>query len=330
MINEMLNKIKEYNRIIIHRHIRPDGDCIGCQHALKKAIELNFPEKEVYAVGDIIPPYLSEYGALDMVSDDMYEGSLVIVVDTATIDRICDDRYKLGDFLIKIDHHDDSPCYADINYIDAAMPACGAIMVRLFKEWGFKLNKEIATYLFIAIVTDTGRFRFRGINSELMANAGYLLEYGVDTEKLYTGLYLKEDKIYRLQAYVYSYFKRTKNGVAYIHFTKDMMEKYDVTRDDAANLVSCLDSIKGSLIWVAFVDQMKESDPSLELDPADEVRVRIRSRFVSVNDVARNYRGGGHLQACGATIYSKKEKKSLLKDLDKVLYIYKKEHPEAE
>ena len=329
MINEMLNKIKEYKRIIIHRHVRPDGDCIGSQHALKKALQLNFPEKEVYAVGDVIPPYLSEYGVLDEISDDMYKGSLVIVVDTATTERICDDRYKLADFIIKIDHHDDSPLYADINYIDPVMPACGAIMVRLFKEWGFTLNKEIATYLFLAIVTDTGRFRFRGVNHELLANAGYLLEYGVDTEALYTGLYLKEDAIYRLQAYVYSHFKRTKNGVAYIHFTKDMMQKYGVTKDDAANLVSSLDSIKGSLIWVAFVDQLHESDPSKELDPANEVRVRIRSRFVSVNHVARDFRGGGHLQACGATIYSKREKTLLLKALDNTLKEYLKEHPEA-
>ena len=58
MINAILNKIKEYDTIIIHRHIRPDGDCIGSQRALKEAIQLNFPNKMVYAVGDEIPPYL--------------------------------------------------------------------------------------------------------------------------------------------------------------------------------------------------------------------------------------------------------------------------------
>ena len=81
--------IKEYNRIIIHRHVRPDGDCIGTQHALKKAIQYNFPEKEVYAVGDIIPDYLEDYGVIDDVTEDMYNGSLVIVVDTANESRIC-------------------------------------------------------------------------------------------------------------------------------------------------------------------------------------------------------------------------------------------------
>ncbi len=306
MVNQILEKIKEYNRIIIHRHVRPDGDCIGSQHALKKAIMYNFPEKEVYAVGDIIPDYLTEYGVLDEVSTDMYKGSLVIVVDTATDTRICNENYKLGDFLIKIDHHDDSYNYANINYVDPTMPACGAILVRLMKAWGFKLNKEIATYLYLAITTDTGRFRFRGVNEEVMVNSGYLLSHGVEIDKLYTNLYTKEKETYKLQGYVYQNFKTTKSGVAYIYFTQDMINEFGVTKDDAANLVSSLDSIKGSLIWVAFIEQ----------EDRCEIRVRLRSRFVSINEIASKYRGGGHLQAAGATIYSLEEMNNILEELD--------------
>ena len=112
---EILEKIKQYNRIIIHRHIRPDGDCIGSQSGLKLAIKLNYPEKEVYAVGDIIPEYCTPYGILDNVEDDMYTDALVIVVDTATDSRICDQRYKTGAYIIKIDHHDDSSEYGNIS-----------------------------------------------------------------------------------------------------------------------------------------------------------------------------------------------------------------------
>jgi phosphoesterase RecJ-like protein len=84
------------------------------------------------------------------------------------------------------------------------------------------------------------------------------------------------------------------------------MKEYNVTKDDAANLVNSLDSIKGSLIWVAFIEQ----------DDEVEIRVRLRSRFVAINDIARNYRGGGHLQAAGATLYSKDEMDSILNELD--------------
>lgn len=324
MEQQILQKIKEFNRIIIHRHIRPDGDCIGTQHALKKAIMYNFPEKEVYAVGDVIPEYIQEYGTIDTVSEEMYKDALVIVVDTATRVRICNDNWQLGKYIIKIDHHDDSEDYANINYVDEKSPACGSILVRLLKQWNFKLNQEIATYLYLAITTDTGRFRYRGINEEVLSNAGSLLSYGVDTEKLYTNLYIKDNETYKLQGYVYQHYKVTKNGVAYMYFTKDMMKKFNVTKEEAANLVGCMDGIRGSLIWVAFVDQSSNERNDEVLECFDnEIRVRIRSRFVSINTVATHYRGGGHLTASGATVYSKDEMKKLLKELDTLLKQFK-------
>lgn len=330
MVNEILEKIKEYNRIIIHRHTRPDGDCIGSQHALKKAIMYNFPDKEVYAVGDVIPDYLKEYGALDEVTPDMYKGSLAIVVDTSIELRVCNDSYKLADFVIKIDHHDDSPDYANINYVDPTSPACASILVRLFKKWNFKLNEEIATYLYLAITTDTGRFRYRGINEEVLSNAGYLLSYGIDTDKLYTNLYIKEDATFKLQGYVYQNFKRTEHGVAYVHMTKALMEEFGVSKDDAANLVNCMDSVRGSLIWVVFVDQMYEhvEGKTFDEDPGNEIRVRIRSRFVAINEVATHFRGGGHLMAAGATIYSLDEKEQILSELDILLKEFKESNPD--
>lgn len=76
--------------------------------------------------------------------------------------------------------------------------------------WNFEINDKIASSLFFGIVTDTGRFRYRGINEEIFIQAGKLLSHGIDTESLYTNLYLKEDLIYKLQGYVYLNFKRTE------------------------------------------------------------------------------------------------------------------------
>ena len=114
------------------------------------------------------------------------------------------------------------------------------------------------------------------------------------------------------------FIKQTENGVLYIYFSNRMMKKYGVTRDDASNLVNALDSVKGSIIWVAFIEQ----------DNGD-IRVRIRSRFVPINDVAREFRGGGHLSAAGATLKSKKELKPILKMLDEKCKNYKNDHPEV-
>lgn len=331
MFEDILAKIKEYDSIIIHRHLRPDGDCIGCQLGLKHLILNSFPNKKVYSVGNDAPKYLESMLEKDQVDDSLYAESLVIVVDTATESRISDDRWKTGKFIIKIDHHDDSPDYANINYVDPTAPACAVLMVRMFNELKgeLKMNSVAAKYLYYGIVTDTGRFRYRGVDSETFKAAGTLLEYNVDIYTMYDDLYITDSDLIRNKAYVYQHFKMTPNGVAYMYFSKKIMKKLQISIDDASNLVNNLDCIYGSLIWVAFIDQLKPSDPTKKPNPAKEIRCRLRSRHVQINDIATHYRGGGHLQAAGATIYSKKEMNDLLAELDLRLGEYKKDHPDA-
>lgn len=314
MMQQILDKIKEYNRIIIHRHIRPDGDCIGAQFGLKEIIKASFPEKEVYAIGDDIPDYLSYVGSFDTVSNELYEGSLVIVVDTATSARIYDERYKTGAFLIKIDHHDDAEDFGDIIWVDEKSPATAAMIAQFYENFKNELvlNRTAANALFTGIVTDTGRFKYSNVSGELLRNAGDLLDQGLELDSLYANLYVKEASLYQLQGYTYTHFKMTENGVVYIHFTKRIMKKYNITPSDAGNLVNTMDSIKGSLIWMALIDQ-----------PDGTIRVRLRSRFVAINDICTNYRGGGHLMASGATLLAKKEISALLKDLDQRLKEFK-------
>ena len=128
---------------------------------------------------------------------------------------------------------------------------------------------------------------------------------------------LKDINSYKLQAYLYKNMKMTPNGVVYMYFTNKIMKKFKVTKDEAAALVSCMSSIKGSLFWITFVDY------------DENIRVRLRSRFMSINELGKKWRGGGHLQAAGATIYNKKEMKELLLEADEMIKKFKEEHPEA-
>ena len=104
MIKKIYEKIKEFDTIIIHRHTRPDGDALGAQIGLKESIKETFPEKKVFAVGDINERYRF-IGEVDNISDDIYEDALVIVLDTAETELISDARFNTGKFLIKMDHH---------------------------------------------------------------------------------------------------------------------------------------------------------------------------------------------------------------------------------
>ena len=106
--------------------------------------------------------------------------------------------------------------------------------------------------------------------------------------------------------------KITENGVAYIHVTEKMQEKFALTSEHASASVSYLDSIRGSLIWLAFIDNADGT-----------IRVRLRSRFLPINKLAEKYRGGGHDCASGATLHKKSEIKKLLSEADEMLKNYK-------
>lgn len=145
-----------------------------------------------------------------------------------------------------------------------------------------------------------------------MRYAGMLLDEGVDADRIYSQLYTKELNVLHFQGYMYGKIKRTENGVAYLYVSRRLQKRFGLSHEDAGSAVSYMDGIRGSLIWAAFIECEDGS-----------IRVRLRSRFVTVNTLAEKYRGGGHDCACGATVYSKKEVKALLADADARLKEYK-------
>ena len=167
-------------------------------------------------------------------------------------------------------------------------------------------------YIYAGMVTDSGRFRFRSVSGETMRLAGLMLDQGIDVDTLYANLYLDDFDKLKFEAYVHKKMKITENGVAYIYITKAMKKKFKLTNEAASACVSYMDSIKNSLIWLAFIDNGDGT-----------IRVRLRSRFVTVSELAERYHGGGHACASGATVYSKKEAKALLAEADARLKDYK-------
>lgn len=315
---QILAKIKEYDSIIIVRHFRPDGDCIGSALGLKAILRETFPKKKIYSISEDWSDYLSFLGSDDPeVSLDIYKKSLIIALDTATKDRISNKNYALGKELIKFDHHINVEPYGDINYVREDMPATASMILDFYDSFRseLKLNYDAAVCLFTGVVTDTGRFKYTSVNSNTMRLAGEMLDYGIDIEKIYARLYLKDEASYKLQGYIYNKFKSTENGVAYVFFSKRIQKKFGVSAAEASALVNSLDSIKNKLMWVIFVEQEDKT-----------IRVRLRSRFARVVEIAQNYSGGGHAQASGATVKNKKEMKALLIEADKALKEFKAEH----
>ncbi len=312
----ILEKIKEYKNIIISRHVRPDGDAVGSTLGLARILRLTFPEKQVYVVNGDYAEYTAFLGAEDAQPDAArYAESLAIVIDTATPDRISNKSWQSAREVIKIDHHIDVAPYGDIAWVEEhRSSACEMIadFYMTFRE-ELKIDREAATCIYAGMVTDSGRFRFRSVSGETLRCAAALLDLGVDTDTLFAHLYLEKLDAFRFRAYVYENIKMTPHGVAYIYVDRAMKERFSLTDEEASNVVSCLDSIKGSIIWLAFIDN---SDGAT-------IRVRLRSRFVTVDKLANKYRGGGHDCASGATLMSPDEIPLLLADADALIADYK-------
>ena len=312
---KILDKIKQYDRIVITRHFRPDGDAIGSTKGLAKILKLSFPQKEVYVLNEDSSQYLAFLGGEDApIDDEKYADALVIVCDTATTDRISNKKYALGKELIKIDHHIDVKPYGDLSWVeDERSSLCEMIAdFWLTFEDELKIDEEAATCIFTGMVTDSGRFKFSSVDGDTMRRAAALLDVGINTEWIYSNLNLDEFDVFKFEAYVYKKMKISKNGVAYIYVDKAMQKKFKLSNEQASNVVSYLDGIKGAIVWLAFIQNASGS-----------IRVRLRSRFVTINALAEKYGGGGHDKASGATVHSKKEMKQMLSDADELVKNYK-------
>lgn len=290
-MEHILNKIKEYDTIIIHGHIRPDGDCYGSQFGLKHAILATYPNKKVYLVGGLCD-YCSFLGSMDNISDDVFKGALSICVDCANGERLHDQRYNLAEYVIKLDHHIPDSTYGDYQYVDDSAASCTQIITDLILKGNLVMNKECAFALYTGLVTDTGRFRFDSVTSHTMHVASVLLDKGVNPAELDNLLSVDTLQTLKLKGYVLSNFV-VEDGFAYIKITRDVVNTFGVSDEDAANQVSTISTIEGCPVWALFMEY-----------PNDEIRIRLRSRGPAVNELASRYGGGGHAKACGASLNS--------------------------
>ncbi|BAH87788.1 bifunctional oligoribonuclease/PAP phosphatase NrnA [Streptococcus mutans] len=303
----ILAKIKAYDTIIIHRHMKPDPDALGSQVGLKEVITSNFPQKTVKVTG-YNEPTLSWLAQMDDVSDKDYEGALVIVVDTANRPRIDDQRYLNGNFLIKIDHHPDEDHYGDLSYVDTKASSASEIITDFALQNQLKLSDQAARLLYAGILGDTGRFLYPATTSKTFIIASELLKYDFDFAALARQMDSFPYKIAKLQAYVFENLEIDKNGAARIILSQKILKKFNLTDAETSAIVSSPGKIDTVQVWAIFVEQ------------ADgHYRVRLRSKSTVINEVAKRHAGGGHPLASGANSYSLAENKDIYQELKNLL-----------
>jgi bifunctional oligoribonuclease and PAP phosphatase NrnA len=246
---------------------------------------------------------------MDDIADDTYEDALVIVCDTANEARVSDQRYVNGKMVIKIDHHPNQTPYGDLLWVETSASSTSEMIYEFYlegKEKGLSLNDEGAKLIFSGIVGDTGRFLFPNTKPKTFCYASELIQYGFDFKDVYDQLYKTKENVAHLHGYVLQNFTMSPAGVAHMKIPNEILRKYDVTPADASQLVGSLGQIDGVKTWVFFVEE------------ENQIRVRLRSKELVINTIARKYNGGGHPLASGASIYSWEEVEPLLLDLEEL------------
>lgn len=303
----LLEKIEAYDRIIIHRHTRPDLDAIGSQVGLKAVIEENYPNKEVYTVGDASK--FDFQNDMQDIDDALFEGALCIILDVAVAHLVSDSRYSMAKEVLVIDHHQNA-CTIEGNVsviVDTTYSAAAELVADLALQANWVINEKAATFLYGGMLTDTGRFLYMTTPGRVLKIAGEMAARGANIAILHDLLYVETLANRQLKNYIQSGFNITENGVAYMKNDASLFEKFDVdvftVSRGMVNLMAGIEEVK---IWLNFTED-KENNKILG---------EFRARGISIVDIAKNYGGGGHAQACGASLPDWETVDKVIQDFD--------------
>ncbi len=300
-VAKIIEEIRQHKRICVVGHQRPDGDCVGSQLALATALKNESFEVTCWN-HDPIPQklkFLDPNGILQApVPDQAFD--CVIAVDSANLERIGGvvSFIENRKVLINIDHHASNSRYGDINWVVPNEPSSGELVYRLLRAARWTIKPEIADCLFTAISTDTGSFQYPTSRPSTYEIAGDLVDRGANLalicDEVYQSYPLSRVKLLK---HVYNHFKLTDNNeIAYFWLRPVDYQRTGATRDDTEGLIDHIRDIDPVIVACLFE----------ELEP-EVVRISLRSKspLVNVNDIAKQFEGGGHKAAAGAQILGK-------------------------
>lgn len=307
---DILNKIKEYDTITLFRHEHPDGDAAGSQFSLKTWILDNFPNKKVYALGEELCTE-GEFPHSDNVDDTTVQNSLAIILDSSNEERIDDQRYKNALYRIKIDHHPNLDHFTDIELVIEQAAATCEIIGYFYKEFPeYKVSLEAANYLYKGLLTDTICFKTSNTTSKTLEIASYIASFGIDIPALNREMFEVSYDDFKFVSYLRSKVQIQDGSLAYVILDKKDYSSYHLKPHEVRTHIQEIVNVKDFKIICIFTEQ--EDNPGI-YDGS------LRSKTITINELARKYHGGGHKQASGVKGLTKEEVSQLLEDLHQLI-----------
>jgi bifunctional oligoribonuclease and PAP phosphatase NrnA len=294
-LQQIVDAIRSRRRFVVTSHARPDGDAIGS--AMAMAYALADLGKDVRVVSrDPVPPQFETCPGVDrvIVADHVEDpGDAVIVMECGDLTRPGIAGLDRG-FVVNIDHHPGNTMYGALNWFDVSAAACGEMVFDLVRALDVRLTREIATHVYVAVLTDTGSFHYSNITPRTFEIARRCTEAGVDPAAIARDVY-DSNGIGRLKL-----FRAVLNGmqldaterVATMAVTRQMASDCGATYEDTEGLVNFPLSAK-EVLAVVFFKENADGD----------WRISLRSKgAIDVNAVAKEFGGGGHKNASGCGV----------------------------
>jgi len=310
MVSDIVRELKKAQSIGVITHINPDGDAVGSVLAIALALK-KLKKSAVVIKNDIIPDkykFLPGQELITCIDDITAALDILIVLDCGDADRLGNGICLLekAKTVINIDHHISNTMFGNLNLVDTNAAATAEIVYQVIKLTGARLDMDIATCLYTAIVADTGCFRYDNTTQVTHTICGELISLGVKSNRIITRLFhertLPQLKILGMAVNSLKIFHGGKTAVMMV--TKDMMEDSGAAQGDLENVIDFGRDVSGVEIAVL----MKEVEDN-------SVRIGFRAKDdVDVSSIARGFGGGGHKKASGCTL-----KGSLSEALEMVL-----------
>ena len=290
--------IKPAKKILLLSHVNPDGDTLGSMCAMYSMIQKRFKKKADMSIVSNLPfnyKFLPNVDLAQRYFDQSLVYDLVITLDVAAIDRVRDAKifFDKAKCRVNIDHHKTNPAYGDYNLIEPEASSCGEVLFNYFKKHDWEITEDAAVALYVAIMTDTGNFRFENTSPNALRAAADLVENGANPNKLYKLCYESKTKnLVMFQNYCVNKAEfLNDNKIVYTTVYKKDLEKFSAGDDYTDGIAETLRAIDST--EVAFVVKEVESKMT---------KVSMRSKTLDVAKICEQFGGGGHTYAAGCTI----------------------------
>lgn len=312
LYKKIIKLIKEYDEIVIARHIGPDPDAIASQIALRDSIKATFPNKKVYAIGAGVHKF-KYLGNLDRIELSELINPLLVVLDVPNFIRVDGIEELKYNAILKIDHHPAEDIIGDVDWTDEKMSSTCEMITNLIMNTKLVLDTKIAENLYVGMVFDSDRFLLQNTSIDTFETVCKLLKTSrINFVPLYNNLYERSIVEEKFRAYLVNNIEISNNSFGFINVKEEALKKYNVESTIVSNQVNDFFFIKELICWMFVVYDERNSI----------YKVNIRSRGPVINEIASKYNGGGHKYASGCRTTNYKDIEKLAKDLDDACKVF--------